>query len=182
MRAPLTTPAEVVKFWRAAGPELWFAKNAPFDAEFTASCNLLYTAAAEGELDAWNATPEGAIALVILLDQFPRNAFRDTPRMFASDAKAVEVANAALAAGHDQAVEPELRTFFYLPYEHAEDLALQERAVALFEPLGGEVLRYAEVHRDIIRRFGRFPHRNAILERKTTPEEQAFLDEGGFAG
>lgn len=182
MRIPLTTPAEVVSFWRAAGPGLWFARNAPFDSEFTAKCHALHVAAAEGELDAWSATPEGALALVILLDQFPRNAFRDTPRMFATDAQAVKVADAALAAGHDRAVEPELRTFFYLPYEHAEDLLLQERAVALFEPLGGEVLHYAEVHRDIIRRFGRFPHRNAILGRDTTPEEQAFLDEGGFAG
>lgn len=182
MTAPLSTLSEVVAFWRESGPDRWFAKHDAFDHEFRTKCLALHERAASGDLEDWAATPEGALALVILLDQFPRNAFRDTPRMFATDAEAMRVAAAAIDAGHDQAVSEDLRTFFYLPFEHSEDLADQERAVALFTPLGGEVLAYAEIHRDIIRRFGRFPHRNRILGRETTPEEQRFLDGGGFAG
>lgn len=182
MTAAFTNPSEVVAYWREAGPSRWFAKDDAFDREFRAKGLAFHEAAARGDLDTWVTTPEGALALMILLDQFPRNAFRDTPRMFETDAKALRMADAAIAAGHDQAVSPDLRLFFYLPFEHAEDLAAQERAVALIAPLGGELLDYAEVHRDIIRRFGRFPHRNAILNRETTPEEQRFLDDGGFAG
>ena len=182
MTTPFFTPADVVAFWRDAGPERWFAKNADFDREFKARGLALHEKAARGDLDTWNAAPEGALALMILLDQFPRNSFRDTPRMFATDAKALALAKAAVDAGHDKAVADDLRAFFYLPFEHAEDPEEQERAVALFTPLGGEGLAYAEIHRDVIRRFGRFPHRNGLLGRKTTPEEQRFLDEGGFAG
>lgn len=182
MSAEFSDASDVVAFWREAGPERWFAKDEAFDRQFKTRGLALHEAAARGDLDAWNATPEGALALAILLDQFPRNAFRDTPRMFATDEKALGLAAAAIDAGHDQAVTENLRTFFYLPFEHSEELADQERAVALFAPLGGEVLAYAEIHRDIIHRFGRFPHRNAILGRETTPEEQRFLDEGGFAG
>lgn len=179
---PLTTAAEIVRFWRDAGPDRWFAKDDAFDAAFRAHCLTLHEAAAQGALQAWEAAPESALALVLLLDQFPRNCFRGTARMFASDAAALEVATAAIAAGHDRSVAPELRIFFYLPFEHSEDLSDQERAVALIAPLGAEVRRYAEIHRDIIQRFGRFPHRNAILGRATTAEEQRFLDSGGFAG
>ncbi|AHB48925.1 hypothetical protein W911_11755 [Hyphomicrobium nitrativorans NL23] len=182
MTTPFSTAADVVAFWRDAGPKRWFAKADDFDREFTVRGLALHEKAARGDLDTWSATPEGALALMILLDQFPRNAFRGTPRMFATDAKALALAKAAIEAGHDTAVDSDLRAFFYLPFEHAEDLEEQERAVALFTPLGGEVLAYAEIHRDVIRQFGRFPHRNAILGRKTTPEEQRFLDEGGFAG
>lgn len=180
--APLSTPAEIVRFWREAGPERWFAKDEDFDRRFRARCASLYEAAARGALDAWLAEPESALALVLLLDQFPRNCFRGTARMFATDAAARRAAAAAIGAGHDRAVAPELRLFFYLPYEHSEDLADQDRAVALIAPLGAEVRAFAELHRDIIRRFGRFPHRNALLGRATTPEEQRFLEEGGFAG
>lgn len=178
----MTSTEDVVRFWREAGPKAWFAKDKDFDDRFRARFAAAHEAAVRGELAGWEATAEGALALILLLDQFPRNCFRDTPRMFASDALAVAAADRALEAGHDLATDPELRVFFYLPYEHAEDLALQERSVELTRPLGGEWLRYAEVHRDIIERFGRFPHRNELLGRETTPEEQMFLDAGGFAG
>ena len=177
-----TTAPEVVRFWREAGPDRWFAKDEAFDGRFRASCMALHEAAARGELRSWLATPESALALVLLLDQFPRNCFRGTPRMFATDALARDVAAAVIEDGHDRAVAAELRVFFYLPYEHSEDLADQERAVELIAPLGETDRHYAELHRDIIRRFGRFPHRNAVLGRATTAEEQRFLDEGGFAG
>lgn len=182
MTGPFTNPSDVVAFWREAGPKRWFVKDDAFDREFRSRGLAFYEAAARGDLDTWIATPEGALALMILLDQFPRNAFRDTARMFETDPKALRLADAAIAAGHDKAVAPELRVFFYLPFEHSEDMADQERAVALMAPLDAETRDYAEIHRDIIRRFGRFPHRNAVLGRETTPEEQAFLDEGGFAG
>jgi uncharacterized protein (DUF924 family) len=122
------------------------------------------------------------LALVLLLDQFPRNAFRGTSRMFASDAMAREVASAAIDAGHDRAVEAGLQVFFYLPFAHSENLADQERSVALNLRLGEPGLSDAEGNRLIVKRFGRFPHRNPILGRAMTPEEQLFLDEGGFAG
>jgi uncharacterized protein (DUF924 family) len=179
---PASDAAAVIAFWREAGPDRWFAKDEAFDQRFRAQCLALHEEAARGDLDSWLADPSGALALVLLLDQFPRNCFRGTPRMFATDAAARAVASAAIEAGHDRAIDPDLRVFLYLPFEHSEDPADQERAVALIAPLGPELLSYAEAHRDIIRRFGRFPHRNAILGRETTPEEQRFLDEGGFAG
>ena len=180
-QAPIDARA-VVDFWRAAGPGLWFAKDTEFDRRFRERFLWLYLAATRGELADWSSTPEGALALVILLDQFPRNAFRNTPRMYATDAKARQIADAALNAGHDQAVEPGLRLFFYLPFGHSESLADQERSVALNEALGEPNLSHAKRHRDIVRRFGRFPHRNPILGRAMTEEEQRYLDEGGYAG
>jgi uncharacterized protein (DUF924 family) len=181
----MPTPAEalaVVDFWRDAGPDLWFAKDAEFDRTFRERFMSLYEAAARGELSNWLKTPNGALALVVLLDQYPRNSFRDTPRMYATDADAREIADAAIAAGHDRAVEAELQLFFYLPFGHSEDLADQERSVALARRLGEPTLSHAEHHRDIILRFGRFPHRNWILDRQMRPEEQLYLDYGGFAG
>jgi uncharacterized protein (DUF924 family) len=172
----------VVDFWRAAGPGLWFAKDAEFDRRFRERFILLHEAAARGELGQWLAAPEGALALVLLLDQFPRNAFRGTARMYATDDRAREVADAAINAGHDQRVEAEVRLFFYLPFAHSENPADQERSVALNRHLGEPNRSHAERHRDIIRRFGRFPHRNPILGRPMRPEEQRYLDEGGYAG
>lgn len=172
----------LVAFWSEAGPERWFERDAAFDRVFHERFLAAHEAAAAGELADWPASPIGALALVLLLDQFPRNCFRGAPRMYATDAQARAVAAAAIEAGHDRQVEQVLRGFFYLPFQHSEDLADQDRSVALhraFYPINAE---YAEGHRDIIRRFGRFPHRNAILGRATTPEEQHFLDEGGFAG
>jgi uncharacterized protein (DUF924 family) len=178
----MTRAADVVDFWSAAGFARWFGKDADFDAEFRRRFLAAHEAAAGGALDGWAETPDGALALVILLDQFPRNAFRDTARMFATDAKARAIADAAIAAGHDRHIDEALRLFLYLPYEHSERMADQERAVALIAPLGAELLRYAEIHRDAIARFGRFPHRNKLLGRVSTSEELAFLAAGGFAG
>jgi uncharacterized protein (DUF924 family) len=175
--------AEVIAFWRAAGEKKWFEKDEAFDAEVRAKFFATHEAAARGELRDWEATPESALALVIALDQFPRNLFRDSARAFATDAQARTVSNRALERGFDRAVSHELRTFFYLPFMHSEALEDQERCVELYRALGNEnSLKYADLHADIIRRFGRFPHRNAALGRATTAEEQAFLDEGGFAG
>jgi uncharacterized protein (DUF924 family) len=179
---PQAEASAVVDFWRAAGPKRWFAKDADFDRRFREGFLSLHEAATIGDLADWLATPNAALALVLLLDQFPRNAFRGTPRMYASDAMAREVAAAAIEAGHDLAVEAELRTFFYLPFGHSENLVDQERSVALNRSLGGPDLSYAERHRHIVVRFGRFPHRNRILGRTMTQKEQRYLEEGGFPG
>ena len=179
-----TPPAAmaVASFWREAGPGRWFAKDAAFDGAFATRFAADHAIAAAGGHDAWAETAEGALALVLLLDQYPRNAFRGAPAMYATDAAARRIAAAAVAAGHDRAVDPGLRHFFYLPFGHSEDPADQDRSVALAQDLGQPSLGHAEGHRDIVRRFGRFPHRNPILGRITTPDEQRFLDGGGFAG
>lgn len=182
MTAPLATADDVLAFWRDAGPSRWYRKDAAFDQAFRDRFLATHEAAARGELDAWLATPEGALALCILLDQFPRNAFRGSPRMFASDAKAREVARSALGRQFDQQVDGELRQFFIMPFMHSEDLADQQLCVRLAKELPTDTLRYAVEHRDIIERFQRFPHRNAVLGRATSVEEQRFLDEGGFGG
>ena len=179
---PSVTAADVLAFWREAGAGRWFRKDERFDAEFRTRFMGAHEAAVRADLQAWARDAQGALALLILLDQFPRNAFRGTPRMFASDANAREVARHALQQGFDSEVEPELRHFFYLPLLHSENLPDQDEGVALARKLGGEALRYAINHRDIIERFGRFPHRNGVLGRTTTPEEQRFLDDGGFGG
>ena len=181
------TPDEVVEFWRAAGPAKWFAKDEAFDPGFAHRFEAAHHAAARGEADHWAETPQGALALQILLDQAPRNIYRNSGHAFATDGKARALARAAVAAGQDQAVEPPLRPFFYLAFEHSEDMADQDEAIRLckahHEATGdAETLKWAELHRDIIVRFGRFPHRNAALGRRTTPAEQSFLDDGGFAG
>jgi len=172
----------VVSFWIEAGPALWFAKDAKFDARFRERFLRQHEAAARGELQHWQNSADGALALVILLDQFPRNAFRGTPRMYDTDALARETARTAFSAGYDQQIATELRKFFVLPYAHSEDLADQERSVALARRIGADDLAHAEHHRDIVRRFGRFPHRNAILGRTSTTEEQQYLANGGYAG
>jgi uncharacterized protein (DUF924 family) len=172
----------VVDFWRAAGPQLWFAKDPDFDRRFRERFLALHEVAVRGDLAGWQGTPDGALALVLLLDQFPRNAFRGTARMYAADPMARRAAQAAVEAGHDLAVEPQLALFFYLPFGHSESLADQEQCVALFRRLGQPDLAKAERHCNIIRRFGRFPHRNPILGRATTEEEQRYLDGGGYGG
>ena len=173
---------EIVFFWREAGYEKWFRKDAAFDAEFRKRFMDDHFAEARRERDQWTESAEGTLALILLLDQFPRNCFRGTGHMFATDPLARKFALAALDKGLDQKVEKGLRLFFYLPLSHAEDLALQERAVELNRALGEETLKHAIDHRDIVKKFGRFPHRNPALGRETTPEEQKFLDEGGFKG
>ena len=178
----MTAPGEIVRFWRDAGARAWFTKDETFDGRCRAF-EKAHHAAARGECAAWEQDAEGALALVLLLDQIPRNIYRGSPHAYATDPLAQAAAQRAVARRFDAATESLLRIFFYLPYEHAEDLALQEKGVKLTESLGdAEYLRYAILHRDIIARFGRFPHRNAILGRASTPEELAFLAEGGFAG
>jgi uncharacterized protein (DUF924 family) len=173
---------DVVDFWREAGPDKWFRKDDAFDAQFRDRFLPAHEAAARGEHDDWLRDAEGALALLVLLDQFPRNAFRGSPRTYATDPKAREIARAAIDAGYDTQAAPELRGFFYLPFMHSEELADLQRCVELSEALGGETYRYAMHHKGIVERFGRFPHRNAVLGRKSTPEEERFLAEGGFGG
>jgi uncharacterized protein (DUF924 family) len=182
MNQLLPTPADILAFWRAAGPDKWFEKNDAFDAEIRERFRDTYAAAA-GRLAAWEEDAEGALALVIVLDQFPRNMFRGDARTYAADPLARAVAQRAIARGFDQTYVPPERQFFYLPFTHSENLADQERCVALNRAAADEEgTKWAELHADIIRRFGRFPHRNGALGRATTAEEQAFLDGGGFAG
>ena len=173
---------DLLHFWRDAGPQRWFRRDDAFDAQFRDRFLAAHEAAAAGRLQSWLDAADSALALVLLLDQFPRNAFRGTPRMYATDAQARAAADAALAAGCDLQVDALLRPFFYLPFMHSEDLRDLERCVALYEAVGGENLRFARHHRDIVARFGRFPHRNAVLGRDSTAEEERFLAEGGFAG
>ena len=180
--AALPSATDVIAFWRQAGPERWFEKDAAFDDEIRRRFLRLHEAAASGKLTAWEANTEGALALLILLDQFPRNMFRGSARAFASDPLARAIASRAILNGFDGAF-PDMRNFFYLPFEHSEDLADQERGLTLYKAAGdADNLKWGEIHADIIRRFGRFPHRNAVLGRVSTPEEQEFLDDGGFAG
>ena len=175
--------AEILAFWRAAGPEKWFAKDDAFDAEISTHFRPLVEAAARGELSDWEETPEGVYALLILLDQFPRNLHRGSPRAFAADALAREVAGRAIARGFDQVFDNPERRFLYMPLMHSEDLVDQERCVTLSEASGDDdSTKWAIIHRDIIRDFGRFPHRNALLGRTTTEEERRFLENGGFKG
>ncbi|KFA90945.1 DUF924 family protein [Archangium violaceum] len=163
----------------------WFEQDSSFDAECARRFLATHEKAAAGELQAWRDEPRGALALVLLLDQFPRNLFRDSARAFATDAQAREVARHALARGLDVPLPPVWRWFFYLPFEHSEEIHDQRLAVSLFEalvpqhPTGAGVLDYARRHHDIIARFGRFPHRNTWLGRESTPEEVAFLQEPG---
>jgi uncharacterized protein (DUF924 family) len=176
-------PTEVLAFWRAAGPDKWYTKNSDFDAEITRRFLTTSEAAVAGRLSHWEDTPDGALALVIVLDQFPRNMFRGNARTFAADALARAVADRAIRRGFDQRIAMMERQFLYIPFEHSEDPVDQERSLRLFRANDdGEALKWAELHANIIRRFGRFPHRNATLGRVTTADEQAFLDSGGFAG
>lgn len=177
------TPAEIVAFWRDAGPARWYAKDEAFDAELRRRFMDTWEAARDGRLSAWEDSDEGTLALLLLLDQFSRNMFRNDARAFSADEMARAIADRAIAKGVDQRIAPDLRAFMYLPFEHSEAMADQERSVALFRALGdAESLKWADLHLDIIRQFGRFPHRNAVLGRDTTPEEAAFLAAGGFQG
>jgi len=182
--AGLATAADVLTFWRGAGRDRWYERDDDFDAEIRNRFLATWQKASAGELSAWEASDDGALALTIVLDQFPRNMFRGDARTYASDALAREVAGRAIDRGVDGRIDPLLREFLYLPCMHSEHLADQQRCVALIRQAGGhpDHLKYAEDHADIIRRFGRFPHRNRVLGRPTTPEEQAFLDAGGFSG
>jgi uncharacterized protein (DUF924 family) len=172
----------VTKFWREAGEDAWFEKDDAFDAELRNRFLYLHYAAARRECDDWSEHAEGSLALMILLDQLPRNCFRGTGHMFATDPLARYFAGKAIAAGQDLLLDQDLRFFLYLPYEHSEALDDQIMSVKLTGARAEAYLEYALEHRDIIQRFGRFPHRNRMLGRETTPEEQAFLDGDGFSG
>jgi len=177
------TPAEILAFWREAGRDRWYERDDAFDAEVRRRYLDLWRRAAAGGLSAWQATDDGALALTIVLDQFPRNMFRDDAMTYASDTLAREVAGRAIDRGTDARIEASLLEFLYMPFMHSEQLGDQLRCVELFRgTANADNLGYAERHADIIRRFGRFPHRNRILGRATTVEEQAFLDSGGFSG
>ncbi len=181
------TAQEVVAFWRNAGPDRWFDRNEQFDQRCRSGFLEAHHAAARREHDDWvERDAESALALLILLDQIPRNVFRGSAHAFATDPLARHYARRALELGHDQSIEPALRPFFYLPFEHSEDPADQQRSVDLHRALpaagGGDPAQWAVLHQQIIERFGRFPHRNPVLGRATTAEEQAYLDGGGFKG
>lgn len=179
------TPADVITFWRAAGPPRWFAKDDAFDAEIRDRFEALHHAAARGECADWVSHWQGSLALLLLLDQFPRNLYRGSAHAFATDPLALGIARAAISSGQDGEAPADLRVFFYLPFEHSEQIEDQDRSVSLCETLdadGSDWTKWARMHRDIIVRFGRFPHRNAALGRETTAEERAFLESGGFSG
>ena len=183
--ATLAHPADVAAFWFAPDVRpLWFAATPASDDALRARFLTTYRAAAAGRLTDWDTTAEGALALVIVLDQFPLNRFRGQPESFATEAAARDVAGRALARGFDRALPPEPRQFLYLPFMHSEALADQVRSVRLYQqPDLEEPLRFARHHYDLIARFGRFPHRNAILGRISTPEERAYLaSPGAFHG
>jgi uncharacterized protein (DUF924 family) len=176
-------PTDILAFWREAGPDRWYARDDAFDTEVRRRYLELWRNAAVGELSVWEQSDDGALALVIVLDQFPRNMFRGDARAYSSDAMARDVASRAIARGTDARIAEDLREFLYMPLMHSEHLADQLRCIDLFVGTGGtDNLKYAEDHAAIIRRFGRFPHRNSVLGRPTTAEEQAFLDQGGFSG
>jgi uncharacterized protein (DUF924 family) len=178
-----STPADILKFWREAGRDRWYKRDDAFDAEVRHRYLDLWRKAAAGELSSWEASDDSALALTIVLDQFPRNMFRGDIRTYASDRQARDVAARAIDRGTDARIDRALLEFLYLPFMHSEHLPDQLRCIELFGGTSNaENKEYAEQHADIIRRFGRFPHRNRILGRETTPEEQAFLDGGGFTG
>jgi uncharacterized protein (DUF924 family) len=184
--------AEVLDFWfgRREDPgygdfrEEWFRKDDAFDATVTERFADLCEEAAAGRLEGWREDPEACLALVILLDQFPRNMFRGDARTYATDARALETSEYAIERGLDRELAPFQKVFLYMPFMHSEDLDVQRRSEELFErlaaePGGPDVREYAVGHREIVERFGRFPHRNAILGRETTPEEAEFLTQPG---
>lgn len=178
----MTTANDTVAFWREAGAAKWFARDEAFDAAFRQRFEVAHFAAARGEYEEWMTSAEGALALQILLDQFPRNCFRGTAHSYATDGLARHYAQRAVDAGLDRDVEAPLRVFCYLAFEHSESLPHQHQAVSLIAALGdAELQRYAELHRDVVQRFGRFPHRNAALGRESTREEIDYLASGGFS-
>lgn len=188
----MTKVTEILDFWFGSpksvdyGKErsFWFTKNSEFDKELGDRFLLDYEQAARGELDYMQDSPQGCLALILLLDQFGRNMFRGTPKSFATDAKALSIAKNAVERECDRVLLPVQRWFIYLPFEHSENLADQERCVELFstlsdDPASASTIDYALRHKAVIERFGRFPHRNKILGRETTPAEAEFLTQPG---
>jgi uncharacterized protein (DUF924 family) len=177
----LATPDEVIAFWREAGPDRWFAKDESFDQACRDRFMATYEAAARGDLNEWELSPEGALAVVLILDQLPRNMFRGTRKVYRTDPAALMAADRAIERGNDRKVDATLRRFFYLPFMHSEELRHQERSITLNEALDDpDLAKWARHHRDIVFRFGRFPHRNGILGRESTADEIKFLEESDF--
>lgn len=177
------TQKQILKFWfEETQPAQWFQVGPEFDQEIITRFSVIYEQAAQALCDDWKDDPDSVLALIILLDQFPRNMFRGTAKAFATDAKALVMAKHALSKGFDQALAPIKRRFLYLPFEHSENIDDQRQSVALFEtmkdedPLGYD---YALRHLDVIEKYGRFPHRNKILSRMNTPEEEEYLAQEG---
>lgn len=176
---------DVLSFWfTETAPVQWFQVSPEFDTMVKERFLDLFRMAQQGICDGWTVSADGALALVILFDQFPRNMFRDTPEAYATDHLALKISRQAIEKGFDQVFVPLKRRFLYLPFEHSENLEDQKRSVSLFEtmkeedPLGFE---YALRHQSVIEKFGRFPHRNKILGRESSPEEEKYLKEfGGF--
>lgn len=188
----MTDPQTILDFWFGTPDSLeygkprpeWFRKDPDFDGAIAAQFLPIYAQAAQGKLSAWQVEPHSCLALLIVLDQFPRNLFRDLPTAFATDEQACTIAKGAIAQQFDQAVLPVQRWFFYLPLEHSENLANQAQSVLLYQTLADDpdsksAIAYAQKHYDVIAQFGRFPHRNAILGRESTPAELAFLAQPG---
>jgi uncharacterized protein (DUF924 family) len=190
----MTTPDDVLDFWfpadQARANQLWWGKQAQLDAEIRERFGATLAAARAGHLDSWAETARGRLALIITLDQLSRNIHRNLPDAFAGDAQARALTHAGVALGHDRELRPMERLFFYLPLEHSESLADQQRCVELMRTLAEQVdpthgerfasfVDYAVRHHDIVARFGRFPHRNAVLGRPSTPEELEFLTQPG---
>ena len=179
----METAKTVVEFWRAAGPQRWFVRDDAFDREFRERFLDMHYLAARRGCEEWLHDGEGALALQILLDQFPRNCFRQSAHSYATDGLARHYAERAIEAGFDAQVDPALKIFFYMPYEHSEALADQQRSLDLFRATGNDdYIKYAQLHYDLIARFGRFPHRNEAVGRTSTQEERDYLAGGGFSG
>ena len=177
------TPRDVIDFWLAQPAKAYFVADAKFDDRLREKFGVAHAQAASGALDTWQETRDGRLGLVLLLDQMSRNLHRGTPGMFAADAKALAIAATAIDLGDDGDCDPSIKRWYYMPFMHSEALADQDRCVELCEQPGLEdTLPYAITHRDIIVKYSRFPHRNAVLGRVTSVEEQAFLDAGGFSG
>jgi uncharacterized protein (DUF924 family) len=187
LRCSISNATDIITFWREAGPERWFAADPAFDRAIAERFGRAHLLAAQGALAGWEEDAQGALALLLLTDQFPRNIYRGNAHAFATDEMARAVADRAIVRQFDQGFESLMRNFFYLPFMHHEDMASQARAIGLYERLaedGGDLenLRYAHLHADLIARFGRFPHRNVMMGRLPSAEEAAYLAGGGFAG
>jgi uncharacterized protein (DUF924 family) len=176
-------PQDIVDFWMAAGPDRWFTKDAAFDGVLSVRFGAALKQARLGAFDYWGESPMGALGLVLLLDQVSRNIHRGSPLAFAADARALALAKHWIGRNYHHALPAPLASWFILPFEHAEDIDAQKRGVALFMSMGQhEMAHWAQIHLDIIARFGRFPHRNPVLGRRSTSAELVFLAAGGFAG
>jgi uncharacterized protein (DUF924 family) len=180
----VVAPEIILDFWASIGNSGWWTKNQKLDDEIISRFSDTHTQARNGQLNHWTDTADGTLALIIVLDQFSRNMFRGDPKTFAQDDQALTIAKKAVAKGLDSEARADLNLFFYLPYEHSECISDQEQSIKLQHSIGGgeEVMKAALEHHEIIKRFGQFPHRNAVLGRHTTPAEQAYLDGGGFKG